>query len=855
MGLLEWGDMYKRTDALGFTSSEDAVYQPPRLASLPSPSYNIREELFETDEDIYFEMVEKDVHVGIVGSVYPTYTPSHQKSSFNLNLPAVGEDDDEEIYFPSYDDVECSDKVECMEPPTESTQTTQRPVSPDPVERSEDDSAIQVQPSRHVDYLSHDWDEEDIWASWKHIVSKRGAYNNSARLENASWRSWAKKRSNLRTVPPETVKWMKDHDLTWLYGPLTPGATSSFGDSYMPNKQGRRLSKAEIARHSKKPILKKRSLSEIMLRRSISSSLLLKQAVVAKIGKNSAQSSILFESPTLTRSNTDITSSTSTSGLGDTSDGWKKVQFHELVEQCIALANAGDEENEYHYCSDSDDDVIVMRKAKKRATSKWLPSIKPKAKTPISKTIEKLPHAPLKDNEALEDVPEEGIPEEISDSESASPSSQVDTSGSTSLDHDSDEEDDMDWRPPAWLQGRKDSVQIVKDRMSDFQMQQEEVAKQTKPRHRPQLERRDATATSEAHHLTVSPAKEGTDASIKFELPPVRSQLSTFSFKTPKYQVPRDDYFMVDPGMTEGESEDSSDMARSASQLSQTSNKSEPPTLALDNFQRVLVDRVMSEFWALFNQQWDTYSQGSALSPLSPTSPNIPLSFRKRRRGGRGQRREKSNYFENIPEDGLASPDSKELADYECYIHRELPRAVQRNIEITVRRDSQPEEAHLVGNLVNIIHDCEDKLFQSYFEETDRVMRSLGILSMDPSQSSTVSKTEHHRSEILDAAFHQSPSQYLSSDRSSVRSSTISSAPQSTSSAPPSTPRDRGVCDSGYASEITSTTSLTPSRRDKDVNKWSLPKDVKGKDGRSIREMDLYDYDAVDEALAWASVY
>ena len=206
MGLLEWGDMYKRSDALGFTSSQGVEYQPPRLASLPSPSYNIREALFETDEDMFLDMVGKDFQAGSVASVYPTYAPSHQKSSFSLNPPGIAENDYEEIYFPSYDDVDCSDKVECLEPVTEASQT-QWSASPHPVEHPEDDSAIRVQPSRQVDYLSHDWIEEDVWASWKHIVSKRGAYNNSARLENASWRSWAKKRSNLRTVPPETVKW------------------------------------------------------------------------------------------------------------------------------------------------------------------------------------------------------------------------------------------------------------------------------------------------------------------------------------------------------------------------------------------------------------------------------------------------------------------------------------------------------------------------------------------------------------------------------------------------------------------------------------------------------------------------
>jgi hypothetical protein len=431
---------------------------------------------------------------------------------------------------------------------------------------------------------------------------------------------------------------MKDHDLTWLYGPLTPGS-ASLKEPYKANNKGRRLSRADIARHSKKPILKKRSPSEIMLRRSISSSLLLKRAVVAKTGKDNTPTSFPFESPALTRSNTDTLSSKSTTGLGEASEGWKKVQFHELVEQCIALANAGDEEHAYQYCSDSDDDVVVMRKAKKRATSNWLPSANPKVKSTVSKTIEKLPHALLKDTEVLKDVPEE-IPEEISGSESASPSSPGGILDPISMDRDGDEEDEMDWQTPAWLQGRKDSVQIVKNRLSDFNMQQDEVAQGTKPPHRPQLERRDAVKEEQKiRHVPVPSTKERSDASIKSELPPSRSQLATFSFKAPRYQRPRDDNFMVDPGMTEGESEDSVDMPQS-SQSSEASDKIHSFGPSLDNFQRLLIDRVMGEFWTLFNQQWDTYSsQGNILSPLSPTGPTTPFSVRKRRRGSCQQQR------------------------------------------------------------------------------------------------------------------------------------------------------------------------------------------------------------------------
>ena len=70
-----------------------------------------------------------------------------------------------------------------------------------------DDTAVRQEPSRHVDYLSHDWAEEDIWTSWRHIVSKRKVYGERSRLENASWRTWTKSKYKLRTVSPETLNW------------------------------------------------------------------------------------------------------------------------------------------------------------------------------------------------------------------------------------------------------------------------------------------------------------------------------------------------------------------------------------------------------------------------------------------------------------------------------------------------------------------------------------------------------------------------------------------------------------------------------------------------------------------------
>lgn len=150
-------------------------------------------------------------------SAAPSFS-STPASSLSLN----DQDDDADLVFPPYDQAAYYEQVEDLEAPasprtgdsytvsptSNSTSTNvSRPVSPDPIGHAEDDTAVRTPVSRHVDYLSHNWKEEDIWSSWKHIVSKRKAYQNSARLENASWRTWAKSRNNLKTVSPEALNW------------------------------------------------------------------------------------------------------------------------------------------------------------------------------------------------------------------------------------------------------------------------------------------------------------------------------------------------------------------------------------------------------------------------------------------------------------------------------------------------------------------------------------------------------------------------------------------------------------------------------------------------------------------------
>ncbi|EXK25890.1 hypothetical protein FOMG_17504 [Fusarium oxysporum f. sp. melonis 26406] len=82
-----------------------------------------------------------------------------------------------------------------------------RPGTPDHSECTKDDMAVSSRPSHQVDYLSHDWREEDIWSSWRYIVMRRGDLSDSVRLENAVWRTWIKAKYNLTTISPETLNW------------------------------------------------------------------------------------------------------------------------------------------------------------------------------------------------------------------------------------------------------------------------------------------------------------------------------------------------------------------------------------------------------------------------------------------------------------------------------------------------------------------------------------------------------------------------------------------------------------------------------------------------------------------------
>jgi hypothetical protein len=250
------------------------------------------------------------------------------------------------------------------------------PDSPDAYQ-PHDDNDIVYEPSRHVDYLSHNWKESDISKSWRYIVLKRKDVANSARLENASWRTWAQAKYHLKTVSPESVNWLKDSDVTWLYGPIykeyeqnedVDKKYGSDGESSTLNaikrEKKKKQQKKEAIKKGPKPILKKRTVSEMLTQPSM--------IVLAHHHHHGRKSPIDSHgntpSPPVFEDDFDLISKrvnaqySKLSGLSETTESAQSkesttieesekalkrhIHFNDRVEQCISI-NPPDSEDEY----------------------------------------------------------------------------------------------------------------------------------------------------------------------------------------------------------------------------------------------------------------------------------------------------------------------------------------------------------------------------------------------------------------------------------------------------------------------------------------------------------------------------
>ncbi|KAF4345224.1 Resistance to glucose repression 1 [Fusarium beomiforme] len=295
------------------------------------------------------------------------------------------------------------------------TSTGGSPESEEFHERADDDTAVNVQPWKNVDYLSHEWKEEDIWSSWKYITSRRGEHPNNARLENACWRTWTKCKNDLKTVSPETLNWLKDYDVRWLYGPLQPSASKIYCTQTGPSGASLFWPNS-LENINRKPILKKTSMSHIRLQRPLSTSPLPQQALpmaqtrqkdtrrlkYVSSDRKATTHYIMspFPSTPMSRDPSSMLPSTASTGILSPCSKQKHIHFNYTVEQCIAVEVNRDDDADDITTDNNSHDGIMMKLDGQRKPAKegnLLPS--------DGTTIAMLPSTTLKDLEHIPEVP------------------------------------------------------------------------------------------------------------------------------------------------------------------------------------------------------------------------------------------------------------------------------------------------------------------------------------------------------------------------------------------------------------------------------------------------------------------
>ncbi|KAL4923776.1 protein phosphatase regulator REG1 [Aspergillus undulatus] len=322
-------------------------------------------------------------------------TPTGSISSNELS------DQDDELLLPSYDSAFFPEESSTpSDTPTTPSTSLPRPTSQIP---AADDSSIVEEPSRHVDYLSHEWREEDIWTSWRYVVERREVYENSVRLENASWRTWTKLRHNLGTISPEALNWLKDCDVTWLYGPLKTSHARVKPPNVSPPPS---CFESPSLCSDRKSILKKRTASESILQRSLSQHTLLQHAgailKAQEAGHSRSRSGLSFHLPGspmadksydrgLQTPRARFSTNNTSSGAGSPSEK-RHIHFNKEVLQCIAVEAKEEEEEWLEFGGESSwDDSVIVKPASPSGSATPRGSLSSE-----NKTIAPLPSTTLK---------------------------------------------------------------------------------------------------------------------------------------------------------------------------------------------------------------------------------------------------------------------------------------------------------------------------------------------------------------------------------------------------------------------------------------------------------------------------
>jgi len=317
-------------------------------------------------------------------------------------------------------------------------------------------AGIHHPPKMCVDYLSHEWTkEDDIWTSWKVMSKQKKAFANGVRLENASWRTWAKQKYNLKTVNPEKLNWLKDSDVTWLYGPLH---TAWSNHIEMSPKSPTTEDKLNLMPSSTKSCLKKRRTITEILRPTFSGrfggSLITSNSdsqIYKKQRENDADSDCETAS-TCSSISGPMTPTTGPTKLPiekeNASNPNRKIQFNDCVEQCIAVES--DEDVDELHDSDqesSSDDGIVMSISSKKDRKRDLSTICKLAPTKLKEDrIHNNEYSSLYSNHGRRRATSSNSSSSSPSSKSTTPSSSSTTTTTTTTHQPwmDDDDDDMD---------------------------------------------------------------------------------------------------------------------------------------------------------------------------------------------------------------------------------------------------------------------------------------------------------------------------------------------------------------------------------------------------------------------------
>ncbi|KAG2209134.1 hypothetical protein INT46_004642 [Mucor plumbeus] len=220
---------------------------------------------------------------------------------------------------------------------TTASSALKKPIAEDDFESQQKTNVRQ--PEVCVDYLSYKFDEMDLAASWRVMTKQKKDVVDGIRLENASWRTWAKQRNNLKTISPQTLNWLKDSDVTWLYGPLHTVIRTEEDPFLTPRKATAEDTLGLIlqskTKQSKKPLksalkkvttvdLLKRSATELANNTTKDSSKRQRKISISQV--NDALRAV---SPVILASHRQ-----------------PKLRFNHQVEQCIALTDEEEREHE-----------------------------------------------------------------------------------------------------------------------------------------------------------------------------------------------------------------------------------------------------------------------------------------------------------------------------------------------------------------------------------------------------------------------------------------------------------------------------------------------------------------------------